>query len=327
MKRILVLFTGGTIGSSTTEDKNWIEPDLATQSVLINKYREIGRDDVEFEAFSPFWMLSECLGFRELNFLLRSVESGACEIAPMEPGAPASKPTPKFDGIIVTHGSDTLQFTAAALGMSFAASKMPIVMVCSQLPLEDPESNAVANFQAAVEMIMAGAEPGVYAAYRNQADGPVDIHCGNALRTHQEMNDALTSESPWGAFVDGQIVRNPDYVPVEAGFTLPRGFTFAPDSGVAVVEAVPGMLLPTLTGKETAIIVRPYHSGTINATSLNIRNWLEKTEGMGVPCFLCSAKEGAQYATCKEYGELKLRVLPGQTFATLYMRLWAQASM
>ena len=61
--------------------------------------------------------------------------------------------TKDIDGIIVTHGTDTLPFTAAALGMCFAYAKVPILLVSSNYILDDPRANGLTNFTAAVDYI------------------------------------------------------------------------------------------------------------------------------------------------------------------------------
>ena len=98
--KILVLFTRGTIGSST--DDGIISLDDGSRSLLIRMDREsagAAADDVTFTTRIPYTILSEDLSAREINLLLRALEESVKE---------------DFDGIIVTHGTDTQQIGRAS---------------------------------------------------------------------------------------------------------------------------------------------------------------------------------------------------------------------
>ena len=57
------------------------------------------------------------------------------------------------EGIIITHGTDTLQYTAALLSYVFGTDCVPVLLVSSDFPLEDERANGMANFMRAVEFI------------------------------------------------------------------------------------------------------------------------------------------------------------------------------
>jgi L-asparaginase len=84
------------------------------------------------------------------------------------------------DGLIVTHGTDTLAYTACLLVLAFPAPKRPVVLVSANRPPSDPESNARENLAAALTAIEEKIPPGVYAAYKN-SDGRVYLHAGAEL--------------------------------------------------------------------------------------------------------------------------------------------------
>jgi L-asparaginase len=128
---ILVIGLGGTIGSvkgkdSITLDKN---------NLKILDYCK--RDDVEFKGVSPFSILSENMNiakWRELISYLDDINFA------------------KYDGVIILHGSDTLAYTSALIGNTFADEK--IILVASDKPIEDKNSNAIDNFNNAVDVIV-----------------------------------------------------------------------------------------------------------------------------------------------------------------------------
>ena len=53
--KILVIFTGGTIGSTVKD--GWISTDRATKYALIEKYKEKFGEKVLFETIEPYFLL------------------------------------------------------------------------------------------------------------------------------------------------------------------------------------------------------------------------------------------------------------------------------
>lgn len=97
--KILVVLTGGTIGSRVSE--KIINVNSAAAYNLIKLYQDKYGTDIEFEVIQPMNILSENLipsYWITLYDCLDKVEFNA------------------YDGIIITHGSDTLAYTAAMTG-------------------------------------------------------------------------------------------------------------------------------------------------------------------------------------------------------------------
>ena len=64
---ILVIFTGGTIGSAS--GKKWISLDDSTNYTLIENYKKEGDSEISFSVLSPYSILSENLSGEELTAL------------------------------------------------------------------------------------------------------------------------------------------------------------------------------------------------------------------------------------------------------------------
>ena len=89
---ILLLFTGGTIGSSLQNDS--LAPDINTQYTLVDHYQSLHTSSsVHFTIASPLQILSEHLQPSHWSTIIESIESFNLS---------------EIDGIIVTHGTDTL---------------------------------------------------------------------------------------------------------------------------------------------------------------------------------------------------------------------------
>ncbi len=56
----------------------------------------------------------------------------------------------KYDGMVITHGTDTMAYTAAALSVMLENPPIPIVLTGSQRPFFDKDSDAPKNFADAV---------------------------------------------------------------------------------------------------------------------------------------------------------------------------------
>ncbi len=69
-----------------------------------------------------------------------------------------------FDGIVVSHGTDTMAYTASAVTYMLPNIDVPVVFTGSQLPLADVLSDGPDNLRTAFAMAAAG-HPGVFLAF------------------------------------------------------------------------------------------------------------------------------------------------------------------
>lgn len=139
MNKILVIGTGGTIGSIKGES---IHLDIPFKILDYMNF-----ESTEFDCVSPFTVLSENMSLELWQKLINYIK-----------GVDFSR----YKGIIVLHGSDTLSFTGALLANMFY--NKPIVVVASDKPLEDKTANGFKNFENAVRYIESGIDR-VYISY------------------------------------------------------------------------------------------------------------------------------------------------------------------
>jgi len=69
-----------------------------------------------------------------------------------------------FDGIVISHGTDTMAYTASALTFLLPDMDRPVVFTGSQLPLTDILSDGPDNLRTAFAMAAAG-HPGIFLAF------------------------------------------------------------------------------------------------------------------------------------------------------------------
>ena len=72
-----------------------------------------------------------------------------------------------FDGIVVSHGTDTMAYTTSAITFMLPNIDLPVVFTGSQLPLADMLSDGPDNLRTAFAMAAAG-HPGVFLAFDRQ---------------------------------------------------------------------------------------------------------------------------------------------------------------
>ncbi|MBL6985556.1 MAG: asparaginase [Methylobacter sp.] len=153
MKNILVVFTGGTIGSVATDGTiNTVGSASYKLIQLFQQYYD-NHQLIHFDTIQPLQILSENLAPAAWKSIIETIEAVQAD---------------QYDGIIITHGTDTLAYTACALSFYFNGSKIPMLLVSSDYPLDHPKANGVENFICAVEFIRQINQPGVFVPYRNQ---------------------------------------------------------------------------------------------------------------------------------------------------------------
>ncbi len=304
--RIRVIFTGGTIGSSVKKGFADVDPKMRYE--LLRRFQD--DPDIEFDTSAPFSMLSENLSARELNLLQQELTAGLAG---------------GYDGIIVTHGTDTLQYTAAAIELAFADAAIPIVLVSADYPLEDARSNGYINFEAAVEWIRSSPVGGVFVSYRNKNEKRVSIHIASHLLQHGENSADLYSidGAPFAVY-DGAIIWDGAKVPPSD----PVGrVEYVSSPGILSVESCPGNCYAYSLDGVNAILLKPYHSGTLDTANSAFRDFCGRAAERGIPLLVSHASTGVSYKSTELYEDLGILPLPHGTYAAAYMRIWAAISL
>jgi len=141
--KVLILYTGGTIGMAHQDPSNPASP-LETQSLeKLKKYvPALTRylDYIEFKEASPFGRD----GLDSSNVKPEHwITIAECIKEADEDG---------FDGFIILHGSDTMAYTACGLSFIFHNLSKPVIMTGSQLPLTDVRTDGILNFTNAIHL-------------------------------------------------------------------------------------------------------------------------------------------------------------------------------
>ena len=186
LPKILLLSTGGTIASRIDYRTGSVTPALTAQELnaSVPELAEIANIDAEvlFSEYSEnitpeHWMKIA----QRLDKLSKS----------------------DYSGIIVAHGTDTMQYTAAFLSFSLAGFPKPIVLVGSQRSSDRPSSDAALNLIGAAKFIVGCGVNGVFVAMHNsENDEGIACHLGTRVRkNHTSKRNAFETVGAKPAFV------------------------------------------------------------------------------------------------------------------------------
>ena len=178
-KRILMLTTGGTIASLPTDEGLAPGLDGAALAELLPtgvlEHYEIDIRDI-------LHLDSSNIQPEEWQMIARHIfDSRAC-----------------YDGIVITHGTDTMAYTASVLSFMLRGIGIPVVLTGAQLPITHPLTDGLENLRTALAMAASGAA-GVFLAF----DRKVMLGC-RAVKTRTTDFGAFESVNwPLAAAVDG----------------------------------------------------------------------------------------------------------------------------
>ncbi|UCG89824.1 MAG: Glu-tRNA(Gln) amidotransferase subunit GatD [Candidatus Heimdallarchaeota archaeon] len=189
-----ILGCGGTIASRLDYQTGGTIPAL-TPEELFSSFPEIA-ELARVETSLLFDIFSENISFGHYVKILTEIESLIQNDAPQ--------------GIVLTHGTDTLAFTAAALSFSITNPPFPIVITGSQRSSDRPSSDSFFNLYNSV---LYAASPKakkevVVIMHEKSSDTSCTIHRGTRIRKmHSSRRDAFKTigGSPLGRITERKI--------------------------------------------------------------------------------------------------------------------------
>ncbi len=181
---ILLVLTGGTICSFADSNGERASNTEAAEALIVKNFRcgtsaYKSEDVVEFTPCFLLDILSENMTLVHWNTFIKGLKE--CTFT-------------AYDGVIILHGTDTLAYTSSLLSILLAGIKVPVFLVSSQLPIYEREANGNDNFKTAVELIINGISPNIYAVYKNSS-GKMFVHYGcHLLQCANHSNDFFSCD-------------------------------------------------------------------------------------------------------------------------------------
>ena len=173
-KKIVVLATGGTIAglaSDAQQPQNYTAGQVAVEDLLH------GVQPSGFEVLSEqvAQIDSKDMSFAVWQSLLSRLAHWLAQ--------------DDVQGVVITHGTDTLEETAYFLQTVLHPAK-PVALTCAMLPANAPDSDGPANLQDALAWVQKPAAKGVTVVCAGQ------VHAGDAVqKSHSHQRNPFTSQA------------------------------------------------------------------------------------------------------------------------------------
>ncbi|CRK88968.1 CLUMA_CG002603, isoform A [Clunio marinus] len=320
--RVLVLFTGGTIGMMRN-DKNVLEP-IANQLLKrMRKYPHMHDEEYASKRFGKSSLMAP--------LVLPHVEGEhrriIYTISEYEPLLDSSNMTFQdwmkiaedimqsyefFDGFVVLHGTDTLSYTASALSFMLENLGKTVIITGSQIPIFETRSDGKDNFMGS--LIIAGnyVIPEVCVLFNSKLfRGNRTIKISSAsLDAFDSPNVSPIAKLGLSAEVDYRLIFRPCKV---AKFTVHSKL----DENVGILRIFPNM--PTQTIKAflqppmKGVVLQTFGSGNIPNNRRDLHETLREATDRGIIIVNCTQCITGSVAEIYETGRqlLDCGVIPG----------------
>lgn len=267
-ERLLVLYTGGTIGMGMTAQG--LAPWAGFTDLLAQQLERTARSHALVAADV------HCLGTP-----IDSAEASQLQWAAMADYL--AQHWQRYRGFVILHGTDTLAYAASALSFMLRELDRPVVLTGAQRPLQMAGSDAAANLQAAQTFASRGtALPEVGLAFHGR------LLRGNRS-TKATTTDDFGFDSPQVPPLAWMQPQDQDCLPaLPAGSAVPLLELPQPGRGghVQVLYWTPGLteraLQACLDAQPAAIVLLCYGAGTVAELAGATRRFLERAQRQGV---------------------------------------------
>lgn len=255
-RKLLVLYTGGTIGMQQSADG------LMPASGFAERLRAQ-------QALHPARQLPEWQ-FRELLPPIDSANMNPHNWLAMVAAIRRGVEADGCDAVLVLHGTDTLAYSAAALSFLLLGLGLPVVLTGSMLPAGVPGSDAWDNLFGAMQALQLGVAPGVHLYFHGAL-----LHGARASKLGTATLDAF-AEPPRQR--RGQRAAA---IPSSLDYRTPRR-----PVGLAVLPLFPGVqaaqLRALLASGVQGLVLECYGSGTGPTDDAELLAALQEAQANGV---------------------------------------------
>lgn len=194
----------------------------------------------------------------------------------------------RVTGFVVTHGTDTMAFTGAALCFALEGLNRPVILTGAMVPIGQPGSDGMDNLAGALAAARR-APPGVWLHFAGQL-----LHGARLRKVHSQRLDAFAASPS-------------DAPPRRPGAALTLHRTGAPR--IAVLTFAPGGSVPALSAAleaSEAAVLRVFGAGTVPGDPA-VMAMLSRAAARGVPMIAVSqaAEGGVSLGTYAAGGALR----------------------
>jgi len=192
LPRVSIVSTGGTIASRVDYATGGVHAAISSRDLLsiVPELSDIAAVDADI-LYSVF---SENIGSKHWSGMARKV---------------GEKIEDGVEGVVITHGTDTMGYSSAALSFALRGLPVPVIFVGSQRSSDRPSSDAATNLVGAVNVASrAPFAEVVLGMHETTSDRAIVFHRGTKVRKcHTSARYAFQSvnSQPLARLVDGEI--------------------------------------------------------------------------------------------------------------------------
>ncbi len=187
-----------------------------------------------------------------------------------------------YDGIVLTHGTDTLAYTAAMLSWMLRGLPVPLVLTGAQRPLIYPESDGLSNLRCAFAMAASGV-PGVFTAFHHHIFPGTHTTKIRSLSFDAFVSPGRQAVAEYNA--QGLDI-HPDQLPRREPFVFAPGLCEQVFLWKLTPACHPDFVDLLIDAGYRGIVLEGYGKGGI-PTSAEWQGGLEKLRAKDIPVVLC----------------------------------------
>ena len=270
MKKVCIIYTGGTIGMTKT-NKGYAPKEGYFKGAL-EEIADLKREELpSFELVEMHPLLdSSNMTLREWNKISEEIE----------------KRYDDFDGFVILHGTDTMAYTASALSFSLENLSKPVVFTGSQIPLCEIRSDGRDNLITSL-MIAAGGiinEVCLYFGGKLMRGNRATKYSSDGLIAFKSPNFPLLAEAGIGIKYNQALSENFNHGEFKA-------CRFKPVP-IGVIKVFPGIQFELfesiMTEKLRGIVIETFGAGNIPASENELLPIIRKAFESGTVITVCS---------------------------------------
>lgn len=334
MQHILILSTGGTIGSAQTQAGYFSVSDDNHFNNPLNQVIETAAKDFEQHIIHEqiLSLLSEKIEPQHWLLIAHTVRSAFEKHTAHQ----------TIDKIIITHGSDTLAYTASALAFLLADLPVPILFVAALKSPNEENSDALINIRATLMCAQFDLANSVYVVFSNSEHkvGLFSALLSDNIPSYVHHLPTMENRA-YATFSEAQINHTQTApIKVDEGFKPEHWFdenelknlSHLHIDTVKLFHVYPGLTANDMirllqnTPQCQVLLLNLYHSGTASSEGNNdlcpVLNYCEKNDVLvfGLP-FDGFHSTGKQYESTHSLLKNGLIPLPVMSLTTAYTKL------
>lgn len=265
MKKILFLSTGGTIACKESEEG--LAPALNSEELL--SYLQEQKSDIQIDCEDLLKLDSSNMQPEEWQLIAQRIYDAV----------------EHYDGIVLTHGTDTMAYTASALSFMLVGLPIPVILTGSQLPLSHPLSDGVDNIRVAFAAAQSCLQ-GIYVAFNRKI--MLGSRCVKVRTMGFDAFESVNAE-PVG-IVDARGLHL--YQERMIHPTQPLSLQEALCKNVMLIKLIPGMnpeIFDILLDHQyEGVVIEAFGAGGINFIRRDLIAKLEQLVTHGISVVVCS---------------------------------------